>query len=184
MSRDLGTEMMPRPIWIVLISLLLSPLTSSAATQDVSRQEMRSLDEQVQEMKSDVLSIAAELSQLEERLLYPSGTQLALFIAFTGGDAFRLDAVQIEINGQLAAHHIYSYKELEALQSGGVQRIFTGNVPAGQHQLAVSVIGKQGGKDFTRSESFTFSKDIDPKLLGITLAGVDHGQGTIRLEDW
>jgi hypothetical protein len=135
-------------------------------------------------MKSDVLSIAAELSLLEERLLYPSDTQVALFVALDGGEAFRLDAVQIEINGQLAAHHIYSFKELDALQNGGVQRIYTGNVPIGQHQLAVSIVGKQGGRDVVRTESFTFSKDVDPKLLGITLAGNDQGQGAIRLEDW
>jgi hypothetical protein len=175
---------MVRPVWIALISLLICPIGAWSAAQDLSRQEMRSLDEQVQEMKSDVLSIAAELGLLEERLLFPSGTQVALFVALDGGDSFRLDAVQIEINGQLAAHHIYSYKELEALQKGGVQRIYTGNVPVGQHQLAVSIIGKQGGRDVTRTENFTFSKDVDPKLLGITLAGLDHGQGAIRLEDW
>jgi hypothetical protein len=175
---------MVRPFRIALIILLICPIGAWGATQDASRQEMRSLDEQVQEMKSDVLSIAAELSLLEERLLYPSDTQVALFVALDGGEAFRLDAVQIEINGQLAAHHIYSFKELDALQNGGVQRIYTGNVPIGQHQLAVSIVGKQGGRDVVRTESFTFSKDVDPKLLGITLAGNDQGQGAIRLEDW
>jgi hypothetical protein len=174
---------MMRQIWIALISLLICPVGALAAANEASRQEMRSLDEQVQEMKSDVLSIAAELSLLEERLLYPSNTQVALFVALESGDTFRLDAVEIEINGQLAAHHIYSYKELEALQSGGVQRIYTGNVPIGEHQLAVSIIGKQGGRDVVRTESFTFSKDVDPKLLGITLAGRDQA-GAIRLEDW
>jgi hypothetical protein len=170
--------------WIALLSLLICPIGAWGAAMDASRQEMRSLDEQVQEMKSDVLSIAAELSLLEERLLYPSGTQLALFVALSEGESFRLDAVQIEINGQLAAHHIYSFKELEALQAGGVQRIYTGNVPVGEHRLAVSIIGKQGGRDVTRTEHFTFNKEVDPKLLGITLAGTDHGQGSIRLEDW
>jgi hypothetical protein len=175
---------MIRLIRVSLIGLLIGPLGAWSATMDAPRAEMRSLDEQVQEMKSDVLSIAAELSLLEERLLFPSGTQLALFVALAEGGGFRLDAVQIEINGQLAAHHIYSYKELEALQAGGVQRIYTGNLPTGEHQLAVSIVGKQGGRDVTRTERFTFSKEVDPKLLGITLAGTDHGQGAIRLEDW
>ena len=80
------------------------------------------------EIKSDVLGIAAELGNLEERLLYPSHTQVAVFVALERDDGFRLDAVQIELNGEQASHHIYSFKELEAMQKGGVQRIYTGNV--------------------------------------------------------
>ena len=45
-----------------------------AWAQDLTREQMKGLDEQVQEIKSDVLSIAAELDGLEERLLYPSNT--------------------------------------------------------------------------------------------------------------
>lgn len=157
---------------------------SSWADADSSR-EMRSLDEQVQEIKTDVLSIAAELSQLEERLLFPSSTQVAVFVSLAEEHAFRLDAVQIYIDGELAAHHIYSFKELDALQSGGVQRIFTGNVGAGEHQLEVTVIGKlENGKDYRQTERFTFDKDVDPRLIGIALAGPGVGQPPIQLHDW
>src|ERR1041385_8825016 len=57
---------------------------AAAATPD--QRQMRDLDEQVQQTKSDVLSIAAELNQLEEKLLYPSGTQVAIFVALAKGD--------------------------------------------------------------------------------------------------
>ena len=170
---------------VILIALLMCAAGTSAWTQDGSRQEMRSLDEQVQEIKSDVLGIAAELSTLEERLLYPSNTQLAIFVSIASGEEFRLDAVQIQIDGELAAHYIYSFKELEALQDGGVQRIYTGNVATGPHELTVSVAGKsESGREFDRSESFTFNKGINPRLVGLTLAGPDSGQGAIRLGDW
>ena len=75
------------------------------------QRQMRALDEEVQETKSDVLGIAAELSQLEEKLLYPSGTQVAIFVAMAKGDQLRLDAVRLQIDGQLVAHYIYSAKE-------------------------------------------------------------------------
>src|SRR6185312_5073974 len=97
----------------------------AAATPD--QRQMRDLDEQVQQTKSDVLSIGAELNQLEEKLLYPSGTQVAIFVALAKGDELRLDAVRLQIDGQLVAHYIYSFKELEALRKGGVQRIYVGN---------------------------------------------------------
>ena len=53
---------------------------ASVAVADSYREQMKGLDEQVQEIKSDVLSIDAELSRLEERLLYPSNTHFALFV--------------------------------------------------------------------------------------------------------
>jgi hypothetical protein len=132
---------------------------------------MRSLDEQVQEIKSDVLGIAAELSRLEERLLYPSNTQISVFVSLAEGETLRLDSVQIQIDGELAAHHIYSFKELEALQKGGVQRIYTGNVPTGEHQIEVTFAGMLSGKDLGSTQSFPFTKEVEPKLVGITLGG-------------
>jgi len=158
---------------------------AAATAQDISRDDMRSLDGQVQEIKSDVLSIASELGNLEERLLYPSNTQVALFVAIEDDDDLRLDAVKIEINGELATHHIYSYKELEALQKGGVQRIYTGNVPTGDHQLTVSMMGKlKNGSEFSKTDQFSFAKGVEPKALGITLAGPGLGKSGIQVGDW
>jgi hypothetical protein len=152
------------------------------ADQKTDQQQMRGLDEQIQEVKTDVLRITADLSQLEEKLLYPSGTQVAVFVTLAKGDTMRLDAVRLTIDGQLAAHYIYSFKELEALRKGGVQRIYVGNVATGDHQIEVLVDGKlEGGSDFSRTEHFTFRKEVKPKMVGLTLAG----SGTpITLGEW
>ena len=153
-----------------------------AADPTPDQRQMRDLDEQVQQTKSDVLSIAAELNQLEEKLLYPSGTQVAIFVAMAKGDQMRLDAVRLQIDGQLVAHYIYSAKELEALRKGGVQRIYVGNVATGDHQLNVLVDGKlKGGADFNRTEHFTFRKEVKPKLVELTVAGPDSGGAPITL---
>ena len=170
-----------------LLSLLcvLAGVFAPAQAQDTYRQQMKGLDEQVQEVKSDVLSIAAELNQLQERLLYPSDTQLAVFVALAKGETMRLDAVQIQIDGQLAANYLYSFKELEALQKGGVQRIYTGNVATGEHDIAISLNGKlANGKDYTYSEQFSFTKAVKPKLMGVTLGGPDSGQPAVSIGDW
>jgi hypothetical protein len=59
--------------------------------------------------------------------------------------------------------------------------VYTGNVASGAHQIEVSVNGKtSGGDDFSRTDSFAFSKGVEPKLLGITLSGPE----TIQLGDW
>lgn len=164
-----------------------APPASLAAHGATANNPMPSLDEQVQEIKSDVLEIAAELKNLEERLLFPSNTQLAVFVSvdLEEGERLELDSVQILIDGEPAAHHIYSFKELEALRKGGVQRLYTGNVRTGEHRLEVAVAGvTAGGKDFSRSESFSFTKEVDPKLVGITLGGPDSGGTSIQLGDW
>jgi hypothetical protein len=157
-------------------------LTAGAGrTQELASAEMRSLDEQVQEIKTDVLGIAADLSRLEEKLLYPSNTQLAVFVSIAEGETFRLDSMQINIDGALATHYLYGFKELDALQHGGVQRVYTGNLPTGGHELEVRVNGKTpGGDDFASSETFTFDKGVEPKLLGIAL----NGPEAIELGEW
>src|SRR5437016_2090262 len=130
-------------------------------------------------------SPSAELSQLEEKQLYPSGTQVAIFVELAKGDAMRLDAVRLQIDGQLVAHYIYSAKELQALHKGGVQRIYVGNVATGDHKLEVLVDGKlEGGADFSRTGEFTFRKEVKPKLVGLTLAGPRSGNNPITLGDW
>ena len=176
---------MPRLLATLFYVMLICSLTTHGNAQDVTGNEVRSLDEQVQEIKSDVLSIASELGNLEERLLYPSGTQVAVFVYIAEEEKFRLDAVQIEINGELAAHHIYSFKELEALRKGGVQRIYTGNVSSGEHQIEVLVAGKTpGGREYSGTQSFAFHKDAEPKLVGVTVAGQELGDPRIELAGW
>lgn len=165
--------------------LFAACLAGVVHSQELRSDNLQSLDGQVQEIKSDVLDIASELQNLEERLLYPTGTQLSIFVAVNEAQPFRLDAVKIEIDGELATHHIYSFNELEALQKGGVQRAFTGNVVTGAHELRVTVIGKTGaGEDFSHSDTFSFSKDVKPKTLGITLAEPGLGGDGIQLGDW
>lgn len=146
-------------------------LVCPAFAEDVTREQIKGLDEQVQEIKSDVLGIAAELNQLEEKLLYPSGTQIGVFVSLAGGDRFRLDSVEVQLDGKPVAHHLYSFKELEALQKGGVQRIYTGNIRSGEHELRVSIIGKTGsGADIRKTERFTVSKDVGPKVVEVSVA--------------
>ncbi len=154
-------------------------------SKEAPKELTKGLDEQVQEIKTDVLAIAAELNQLEEKLLYPSDTQVAIFVSVAKGEKFRLDAVDIELDGKAAAHHLYTFKELEALQKGGIQRVYAGNVKTGEHAVHVTVIGKsEGGSDFQREESFTITKNIGPKLVGVVLAGTGIGSKTITLKDW
>lgn len=171
---------LPRAM-LPVIAVCAAAVVTRVWAEEARTEEMRSLDDQVQEIKSDVLAIAADLSRLEEKLLYPSNTQLAIFVSIAEGQTFRLDAMQLVIDGELATRYIYGFQELEALRKGGAQRIYVGNVRTGTHTLEVSMSGETpGGDDFSTAETFSFEKAVEPKLLGIELGDPRH----IELSDW
>lgn len=168
-----------------LLFITLTVTATSAAAEEVSKEQIKGLDEQVQDIKKDVLAISTELNLLEEKLLYPSNTQVSLFVSLKAGDDFRLDSVEIELDGKAITHHIYSFKELEALRAGGMQRIYTGNVRTGDHQIKVAVIGKTSlGNDYSKVKSYRFKKGVGPGLVEISLAGPGNGAESIDFKDW
>jgi len=173
------------PKMILLALSLVVAIHVTAYAEEVSKEQIKGLDEQIQEIKGDVLGIAAELKQLEEKLLYPSGTQFAVFLSLAGGEKFRLDAVDIELGGKPVAHYLYTFKELEALQDGGVQLIYTGNIKTGEHDLQVTLIGKSvDGSDYRKTNSFNVVKDVGPKIVEIALAGPGSSEQPISLKDF
>jgi hypothetical protein len=168
---------------ITTLVMTLSVAGSLHAADAVSREQVKGLDEQVQDIKSDVLAMSTELMQLEEKLLHPSGTQVSLFLALAKDQKVRLDAVDVRIDGVDATHHLYTHKELEALQSGGVQRLYTGNVRAGEHVLEVTLIGKTGGDQaYRETATYRFTKEEGPRLVELTLAGPGTGSDAIRFK--
>lgn len=180
----LDNYMMSSVLKSLLMSLLFMFSMGGSMAEEISREQIKGLDEQVQDIKKDVLGISAELTQLEEKLIYPSNTQVSVFVTLVKGDKFRLDAIKLKIDGKDVTHHIYTFKELEALQSGGVQRLYTGNIRSGDHMLDVSLIGKgSGNSDYKQNASYKFTKSVEPKLIEITLAGPASGSQSIGFKD-
>ena len=166
-SSEIGTMKL---LLEILLSAALGALHCAATAQQVPKEQTKGLDEQVQDIKSDVLAISSELQQLEEKLLYPSNTQLSVFLSLAGSGKLRLDSVRLKLDGKDAAHHIYTFKELEALQSGGVQRVLTSNVRTAEHSLEVAVLGKTGSDvPFQQVATYKFKKSVQPKLLEIVV---------------
>lgn len=156
----------------VSIGILIGMCATICVAEEGAQLPTEGVDEQVQSIKREVLRISAELSQLQEKLMYPSDTQVSLFVSLAQGDKSRLDTVIIKIDGKSATRYIYSPKELEALQHGGVQRIYTGNIRGGTHTLDVEIIGKSiSNSDYQHSFSHKFYKMKGPKVIEITLSG-------------
>jgi len=167
----------------IFLSVSLMPVSLNAS--EVSSEQIKGLDEQVQDIKKDVLKLTSELSRLEEKLLFPSNTQVSLFVSVTGDTNFVLDSMQIKLDNIIVSQHLYTYKELEALRAGGVQRIYTGNIKTGEHELVANFIGRsKSGNEYQRSGKFTVDKTVGPKFVEIQVTGDSASDQTVSFKDW
>lgn len=151
-----------------------APRADEAAEQ---RAEFRTLDEDVQDLKKQVLDLNRDLFLLEEELLFPSNTQTAVFISMDVGEFFGLDSVELKIDNKDVANYLYTEREAEALLRGGVQRLFIGNLKAGEHEL-VAVFTGEGPhtRDYRRAASLVFEKGIGPKFIELTISDRESKQ--------
>ena len=89
----------------------------------------------MQELKKDVVDLNKELFVLEEELLFPANTQVAVFVSMDIGEFFALDSLSLKIDNKEVANYMYTPREAEALLKGGVHRVYLGNLKVGEHQL-------------------------------------------------
>lgn len=168
----------------LLVTALLATPFATVPAQESPGDDIRKLDDEVQDVKTEVLDIAAELDRLERQLLYPAETRLTVSLALVPREGVQLSAVEVHIDGNLVAHHVYSAGESAALRKGGVQTLHRGNITLGKHELAVSAIGElANGADFVRTRRFAFTKGVDAKVLDITLDPAQPEVDGIRIED-
>ena len=112
------------------------------------------------------------LKRLEERLVFPASSQMALFLSVEPAEEFRLDAVEVELDGERLTSHVYDYRELQALLDGGVQRLQVTNVTAGEHRLDVTIRGVAADDiDYEVSGDFDFEKTTGPRLIELRVVG-------------
>jgi hypothetical protein len=117
------------------------------------------LDERVQQAKSDVIKLNRDLLVLEEELLFPASTQVALFVSMDVGKLFELDSVQIKLDDKLVTNYLYTPREVEALQRGGVQRVYLGNLKSGSHEIVAFFTGRgPHERDYKRGTTIKFDK--------------------------
>jgi len=157
---------------------------SAFADGSADKQEFRSLDEQVQSLKGEVININRELMLLQEKLVYPSNTEMSVFVSLSADKKFSLDSIALQVDGKPVQKHVYTYHELEAMLDKGVQRLYTGNLANGKHQVSVSISGRTSTNNkYEKSTAFTVEKKSGPKLveLKITSGG---GSPSVKLTNW
>lgn len=122
-------------------------------------------------LRQEVLELNRELFLLEEELLYPANTQVAVFLSMDVGEFFGLDSVSLRLDDREVANYLYTERELEALLRGGVHQLYLGNLRSGEHEL-VAVFTGQGPseRDYRRATSLTFDKGIGAHFLELQIS--------------
>ena len=172
---------------IALVTLSFSVATVAQDSDDAdSGEEFRSIDQEVQMLKKDVLDLNRDLFLLEEELLFPANSQVAFFVSLDVGEYFELDSVNIKIDGKEVANYLYTAREADALIRGGVQRVHMANLKTGDHELVAIFTGKGPHvRDYRRGATLNFNKGIGAKYVELEITDrVKKQQPEFVIKEW
>jgi hypothetical protein len=128
------------------------------------------LDSRIQDVKGDVIRLNRDLLVLEEELLFPASTQVALFVSMDVGKLFELESVQVKLDDKIVTNYLYTPLQVQALHRGGVQRVYLGNLRAGEHTLTAFFTGKGPHfRDYKRATTLKFDKSTEPKYIELQI---------------
>ena len=143
---------------------------AAAASAPSAAASSAGLDARIQDAKGDVIRLNRDLLVLEEELLFPANTQVAVFLSMDVGKLFELGSVQVKLDDKVVANYLYTPLEVKALHRGGVQRMYLGNLKAGTHELVALFTG--GGphfRDYKRGANIKFDKGTEPKYIELQI---------------
>ena len=168
---------------IVIAALVLMQTLTTTWAADA---QPASFDAEVQDLKSAVLDLNRELFMLEEELLYPANTQVAVFVSMDVGEFFALDSVQLELDGKPVSNYLYTEREVAALHRGGVQKLYLGNLKTGEHELIAIFTGLgPHGRDYRRGATLSFEKQIGAKFVELKITDkVGKRQPEFTVREW
>ena len=158
------------PVWAADAAPAAVAASAPVAAASAPAGPPASLDSRIQDVKGDVIRLNRDLLVLEEELLFPANTQVALFVSMDVGKLFELDSVQVKLDDKLVASYLYTPLEVQALHRGGVQRVYLGNLKAGQHEIVAFFTGKGPHvRDYKRGATVKFDKGTDPKYIELQI---------------
>jgi hypothetical protein len=175
---------------IGLAATAIFTFCTAAAAQDViesgSHQQFRSLDQDVQILKKEVLDLNRDLFLLEEELLFPANSQVAFFLSMDVGEYFELDSVNLKIDGKEVANYLYTEREAGALIRGGVHRLHMANLKTGDHEVIAIFTGRGPHvRDYRRGATITIDKGIGAKYLELEITDrIRKQQPEFVIREW
>jgi len=141
------------------------------ASDPAAPAEFKSVDQDVQTLKKQLIDLNRDLFRLEEELLYPASTQVAVFLSVDVGTFFALDSVTLKLDDKEVANYLYTEREVKALHRGGVQKLYLGNLKSGEHEIVATFSGKgPHERDYRRGTTLRFDKSLGAKYLELRIS--------------
>lgn len=164
----------------------LTLLALLAITASPAAAEAPAPDEELRALKQELVALNRDLFLLEEELLFPASTQVAVYLSLDVGQYFALDAVELSINDQRVEKYLYTEREIDALHRGGVHRLYLGNLKSGRHELVAVLTGRgPQGREYRRATSLEFEKGLGPQQLELVLRDSEAlQQPTFQVRTW
>lgn len=180
---DKGTISSLGLILLLLLAMGLLPRLSYAEDPPVADPP---LNQALQDLKKQVLALNRDLFILEEELLFPSNTQVSVFLSMDVGEFFQLDAVKLTLDGKVVTHYLYTERQVDALHRGGVQRLYMGNIKAGKHEVVAVFTGRgPKGRDFRRGTTISFEKEGAEKHIELKIVdSTAKQQPVFEIKEW
>lgn len=178
--------------WVWLCTWLLAGAATGqeadaqAGSVAPSQLKPSQVSEQVQDLKTAALELNRDLLILEEELLFPANTQVVAFVSMDVGEYFRLDAVELKIDDQLVASHLYTERQNESLSRGGIQRLYIGNLKSGSHEITAFFTGMgPDGREYKRAATTTLEKGQEPHMLELRVQdSTANMQPEFSFQEW
>jgi hypothetical protein len=135
------------------------------------------LAKEIESLQQALVNLNRDLFILEEDLLFPSSTQVALYLSMDVGTYFALDSVEIKIDDQTVTHYLYTQKQVDALVRGGVHRIYVGNISQGEHEITALFHGLgPENRPYKRAVTLPFEKTDEPKAIELQIIDSSRSQ--------
>jgi len=172
-----------------LITTVLLALTLTATVNAEENKVVESsseLTKQLEELKSQVLKLNRELFILEEDLLFPASTQIALFVSVDTGRFFAIDSVEVKINDKNVAGSLYTERQRSALEQGGIQKLYLGNLKMGLYHLTAIFTGvDQEGRMVKRAAEYEFEKEDDSLMIELkVIDNTQNNRSQVVIDEW
>jgi hypothetical protein len=154
---------------LAAVAVTLPAFADEAAAQ--AEPDRSALDAEVQSLRAEVVDLNRDLFMLEEDLLFPASTQVAVFVSMDVGTFFALDSVQLKVDDKEVANYLYTQREQEALKRGGVQRLWLGNLKAGDHEVTAFFTGAgPHERDYKRGTTLKVEKGVGAKYVELRIS--------------
>jgi len=158
----------------LLLSSLL-PFSWQVKAGDEIATELQTLRQNVRSLHQEALLFSRDLTLLDERMNFPDATRITIFNKLQLSAPLSLRSIGLTLDGVAIIAHQYTPDDIQSLQHGAAQRLYTGNISAGRHTLTATIQALlPDNSHLSKTATLTFTKTSIATIIQLNL--LDQGK--------